>query len=167
MKCWICSRESRGLRHADLRHRPADPRHYPTDWVFCSRRCQNAFHQLYGNWMRAVQSDLPREATVVDATPLEQAAMRLCLKFFGEAASAIGFDKPLGAYTEAQALSVIEAIVSAYVDEMAAHHERSKYPPVRISGAKAVSDPIRAPVPATTSSPLADMKDDLPWEAKK
>jgi hypothetical protein len=106
-------------------------------------------------------------ATMVDVTPLEQAAMRLCLKFFGEAASAIGFDKPLGAYTEAQALSVIEAIVSAYVEEMAAHHERSKYPPVRISGAKAVSDPIREPVPAATSSPLADMKDDLPWEAKK
>jgi hypothetical protein len=50
---------------------------------------------------------------------------------------------------------------------MAAHHERSKYPPVRMSGAKAVSDPIRAPVTAATSSSLADMKDDLPWEAKK
>lgn len=167
MKCWICSRQSRGLRHADLRHRPSDPRHYPSDWVFCSRRCQDAFHLLYGNWTRAVQSDLPVGATMVDATPLEQAAMRLCLKFFGEAASAIGFDKPLGAYTEAQALSVIEAIVSAYVEEMAAHHERSKYPPVRLTGAKAVSDPIREPVPATTSSSLADMKDDLPWEAKK
>ena len=116
--------------------------------------------------MRAVQSDLPREATVVDATPLEQAAMRLCLKFFGEAASAIGFDKPLGSYTEAEALSVIEAIVTAYVEEMAAHHERAKYPPVRISGAKATSDPIRTPA-TTASSPLADMKDDLPWEAKR
>jgi hypothetical protein len=106
-------------------------------------------------------------AIMVDVTPLEQAAMRLCLKFFGEAASAIGFDKPLGAYTEAQALSVIEAIVTGYTEAMVAHHERSKYPPVRMSGAKAVSDPIRAPVPATTSSSLADMKDDLPWEAKK
>ena len=167
MKCWICSRQSRGLRHADLRHRPSDPRHYPSDWVFCSRRCQDAFHLLYGNWTRAAQSDLPMGTTMVDATPLEQAAMRLCLKFFGEAASAIGFDKPLGAYTEAQALSVIEAIVSAYVEEMAAHHERSKYPPVRLIGAKAVSDPIRELVPAITSSSLADMKDDLPWEAKK
>ena len=104
---------------------------------------------------------------MVDATPLEKASMRLCLKFFGEAASAIGFDKPLGAYTEAQALSVIEAIVTAYVEEMAGHHERAKYPPVRRSGSKAVSDPIRAPAPATTSSSLADMKDDLPWEAKR
>ena len=104
---------------------------------------------------------------MVDATPLEKASMRLCLKFFGEAASAIGFDKPLGAYTEAQALSVIEAIVTAYVEEMAGHHERSKYPPVRLSGTKAVSDPSRTPVPATTLSHIGDMKDDLPWEAKQ
>ncbi len=166
MKCWICTRQSRGLRHADLRHNTADPRHYPIDWVFCSRRCQDAFHQLYGNWTRAMQRGLPAEAPMVDATPLEQAAMRLCLKFFGEAASAIGFDKPLGAYTEAQALSVIKAIVSAYVEEMAAHHQRSKYPPVRISGSKATHHPIRSPA-TTTSSPLVNMKDDLPWEAKQ
>ena len=110
MKCWICSRQSRGLRHADLRHRPSDPRHYPSDWVFCSQRCQDAFHLLYGNWTRAVQSDLPVGATMVDATPVEQAAMRLCLKFFGEAAGEIGFDKPLGAYTEAEALSVMAQV---------------------------------------------------------
>ncbi|WP_269057816.1 DUF6511 domain-containing protein, partial [Ralstonia solanacearum] len=30
-----------------------------------------------------------------------------------------GFDKPLGHYTEEEALRVIEAIVSAYVDTMA------------------------------------------------
>ena len=167
MKCWVCSRQSRGLRHADLRHRPADPRNHPTDWVFCSRRCQDAFHQLYGHWTRAVQSGLPAEATMVDATPLEQAAMHLCLKYFGEAASAIGFDKPLGAYTEAEALSVIEAIVTTYVDEMAAHHERSKYPPVRMPGAMPVNDPIRDAANGTTSNPLAGIRNDLPWEAKK
>lgn len=162
MKCWVCSRQARGFGHTDNRHRIADPRRYPIDWAFCSRRCQDAFHKLYGNWTRALDSDLPLEVAMVDATPLEQAAMRMCLKFFGEAADAIGFDKPLGAYTEAEALKVIDAIVTAYVDEMAAQHERSKYPPVRIPAAEAVSDPIRVPA----DHPFADMKDDLPWEVK-
>lgn len=96
---------------------------------------------------------------MVDATALEIAAMRHCLKFFGEAASAIGFDKPLGAYSEEQALSVINAIVTAYVEEMTAQHEHSKYPPVRMPKEKAVSDPME-------NNPFADLKDDLPWEEK-
>ena len=104
---------------------------------------------------------------MVDATPLERDAMRLSLKFFGEAASAIGFDKPHGAYTEAEALAVIEAIVTAYVDEMAAHHERSKCPPVRMPGATPVNDPIRDAANGTAPNPLAGIRDDLPWEAKK
>ena len=103
---------------------------------------------------------------MVDATPLEKAAMRMCLKFFGEAASAIGFDKPLGAYSEAEALSVIEAIVTAYVDEMAAQHERTKFPSVRMPSAKPVNDPIRESVPPASENPFADMMDDLPWETK-
>ena len=95
---------------------------------------------------------------MVDVTPLEEAALRMCLRFFGEAANAIGFDKPLGAYSEAEALSVIEAIVTAYVEEMAAQHERTKYPSVRMPRAQAVGDPIRGP--------FDDMKDDIPWETK-
>ena len=111
-----------------------------------------------------MDNGLPPEAAMVDATPLEQAAMRTCLKFFGEVASSIGFDKPLGAYSEAEALTVIDAIVTAYVDEMAAQHERSKYPPVRMPGTTPVNDPIRESVPALAANPFADMKDDLPWE---
>ena len=107
---------------------------------------------------------------MVDITPLEKAAMRTCLKAFGGAASAIGFDKPLGAYSEIQALSVIEAIVTAFVDEMAAQHEKSKYPPVRMPGRTPVNDPIRDPIdegaPALQENPFADMVDDLPWETK-
>ena len=68
---------------------------------------------------------------MVDPTEFEQAAMRQCLRFFGEAASEIGFDKPLGQYSEAEALAVIEAIVTAWTEAMVAHHEASKYPPVR------------------------------------
>lgn len=166
MKCWVCSRQARGFGHTEIRHRVGDPRRYPIDWVFCSRRCQDAFHKLYGSWTRALDQGLPPETAMVDATPLEKAAMRMCLKFFGEAASAIGFDKPLGAYSEAEALSVIEAIVTAYVDEMAAQHERTKYPSVRMPGAILVNDPIRESVPQPSENPFADMVDDLPWETK-
>jgi hypothetical protein len=161
-KCWVCSRQARGFGHSDNRHRIADPRHYPMDWVFCSRRCQDTFHKLYGNWTRALDDGLSPEATMVDATPLEKAAMRMCLRFFGEAASAIGFDKPLGAYSEAEALAVIEAIVTAYVDEMAAQHERIKYPPVRMPSSTPVGDPIRS----SDANAFADLEDDLPWETK-
>lgn len=162
-KCWVCSRQARGFGHLDGRFRIADPRRYPIDWAFCSRRCQDAFHKLYGNWTRALDDGLPPEAAMVDATPLEKAAMRMCLRFFGEAAGAIGFDKPLGAYSEAEALSVIEAIVTAYVDEMAAQHERSKYPPVRMPGTEPVGDPIRSP----DANSFADLEDDLPWETQR
>jgi hypothetical protein len=154
--------------HTEIRHRVGDPRRYPVDWMFCSQRCQAAFHQCYGSWARATERDVPPEAAVVDATPLEREAMRRCLKFFGEAAAAIGFDKPLGAYSETEALSVIDAIVTAYVDEMATQHERSKYPPVRMPGHTPVDDPIRRPAaeeaPPLQENPFADMKDDLPWE---
>ena len=164
MKCWVCSREARGYGHTENRHRVGDARRYPIDWVFCSRRCQDAFHKMYGSWRSALDKGLPPEAAMVDATPLEKAAMRMCLKFFGEAAAAIGFDKPLGAYSEAEALSVIEAIVTAYVDEMAAQHERTKYPPVRMPGTTPVNDPIRESLPPVQENPFADMEDDLPWE---
>ena len=103
---------------------------------------------------------------MVDITPMERAAMRTCLKAFGGAASAIGFHKALGSYSEEQALSVIEAIVTAFVDAMAAHHEKSKYPPVRMPGRTPVTDPIRESVPPLEENPFADMVDDLPWEDK-
>jgi hypothetical protein len=148
----------------DTRYKTGNPRRYPIDWAFCSRRCQDTFHMLYGSWKRAQDDGLPQEAVMVDATPLEKAAMRMCLKFFGEAAGAIGFDKPLGAYSEAEALMVIEAIVTAYVDEMAAQHALVKYPPVRMPDATPVNDPIRESAPAIAVRSIADMEDDLPWE---
>ena len=165
MKCWVCSREARGFGHMDLRYATGDPRRYPIDWAFCSRRCQEVFHMLYGNWKRALDDGLTGRGAMVDATPLEKAAMEHCLRIFGDAAEAIGFDKPLGAYTKAEALGVIEAIVTAYVEEMATQHEASKYPPVAMRDpGEAVHDPIRASVPQPGANALADLKDDLPWE---
>ena len=159
MKCWVCHRQARGYRHSDLRFRTGDPRHHPLDWVFCSRRCQDAFHALYGVWNKTeppLGHTLTREVLMIDATELERAAMHRCLRHFGEAAGEIGFDKPLGHYTEAEALRVIDAIVSSYVDSMALAHQNLRYPPVREAG-KAL--------PAPCSNPFADMADDIPWEA--
>ncbi len=164
MKCWVCSRQARGYGHSENRHAIGDPKRYPIDWVFCSRRCQDAFHKCYGNWSQALDHDIAAEDAMVDVTPLENAAMRMCLKSFGDAASAIGFDKPLGAYSEAEALSVIDAIVTAYVQEMAAQHERSKYPAVRMPAKTPVDDPFRDAIPPLTENPFADMVGEEPWE---
>ena len=109
---------------------------------------------------------------MVDPTEFERAAMRACLKCFGEAAGEIGFDKPLGHYSEAEALQVIEAIVAGWTEAMAAHHSQAKYPPVRgiAPYETQVPQPVAKlePTPATTTfdpaNPFADLEDDLPWE---
>ncbi len=129
MKCLICTRHARGLGHSDNRFKVGEPRRYPMDWTFCSRRCQDAFHARYTAWLKT--DPKLEDVLMVDPTEFEQAAMRQCLRFFGEAASEIGFDKPLGQYSETEALQVIEAIVTAWTDAMVAHHEASQYPPVR------------------------------------
>ena len=156
MKCWVCKRQARGYGHTDNRHGIGSPQRYPIDWAFCSRRCQDVFHTLYGNWTRACDGHItPKEVAVIDPSNIERSAMRQCLKCFGEAASEIGFAKPLGEYSEAQALLVIEAIVTGYTEAMVKHHEATKFPPVR--GLPATPDPM-------TVNPFADMEDDLPWE---
>ncbi|ARU21565.1 sulfurtransferase [Ralstonia solanacearum] len=120
--------------------------------MFCSRRCQDAFHALYGNWRRAVEGQ-HREDRMLDASDIERAAMRSCLSAFGQAADEIGFTKPLAAYSEAEALRVIDAIVTRYTEAMVEHHEKTRMPPVRGGqGAKA---------PAT--DPFAELEE-LPWE---
>ena len=90
---------------------------------------------------------------MIDATEAECAAMRACLKPFGEAAEVIGFDKPLGAYSEAEALAVIDAIVTTWTETMATHHAATRHAPI-------------AGVPPHTSNPFDAMPDDLPWEGK-
>ena len=156
MKCWVCKRQARGYGHTDNRKAVGDPARYPIDWVFCSMRCQRAFHAMYGNWLRALDGRLPlKEVSMIDPTDAGRTAMRKCLRFFGEAAAEIGFAKPLGEYSEAEASQVIDAIVTGYTEAMVEHHEATKYPPVR----------GMAPAPDPMAVPLADMPDDLPWEA--
>ena len=98
MKCWVCKRQARGFGHNDGRHKTGDPRRHPIDWVFCSRRCQDAFHALYGNWLRVKEGHANiKGVAMIDPSDVELAAMKKCLRSFGEAAVGIGFDKPLGA----------------------------------------------------------------------
>ena len=161
-KCWICKRQARGYGHTDGRHKTGDPRRYPIDWVFCSRRCQNAFHALYGNWLRIKEGHIDiRGGAMIDPSDVELASMRKCLKPFGEAAGEIGFEKPLGDYSEAEALQVIDAIVTCWTDAMVEHHEVSKYPPMR--GMTPTPDPMTP----SAANPFADLEDDLPWEESK
>ena len=132
MKCLVCTRQARGFGHLDTRFRPSDLRSVPRDWVFCSRRCQDVFHVLYGSWK---DKGPGREETfMVDPTAMETAAMKACLKFFGEAAGEIGFDKPLGHYSEAEALAVVNAIVTAWTEAMVAGHEQAMNPHGRLLG---------------------------------
>ncbi|MFN3612721.1 DUF6511 domain-containing protein [Tepidimonas sp.] len=158
MKCWVCKRQARGYGHTDGRFKTADPRRYVIDWVFCSRRCQDAFHMLYGNWTRAKEGRVGiGEVAMIDPSDVELAAMRKCLKAFGEAADEIGFGKPLGDYAEAEAMRVIDAIVTCYTEAMVEHHEATKFPPVR----------GMVPTPDPMGNPFADLEDDLPWEEPK
>ena len=155
MKCWVCKRQARGFGHTDNQHGVGNPRRYPIDWVFCSQRCQNVFHAMYGNWLKT--KDEPgkrREVVMIDPSDIEIASMKKCLKAFGEAAGEIGFTKPLGDYSEAEALRVIDAIVTRYTGAMVEHHEATKFPPVR--GMPPTPDPL--------ANPFADLEDDLPWE---
>jgi hypothetical protein len=162
VKCWVCTRQARGYGHTDNRHGIGHPARYPIDWVFCSRRCQDAFHALYGNWAR-VKDGIKNKAEVpmIDPSDIEMGAMRKCLKSFGEAAGEIGFDKPLGHYSESEALQVIDAIVTCYTEAMVEHHETTKFPPVQ--GMAPTPDPMAPDV----ANPFADLEDDLPWIDRK
>ena len=118
----------------DARFKVGHPLRYPIDWVFCSQRCQACFHRLYVAGVRLFERDgpLPAEDGVIDPSDAELAAMQQCLKPLGEAAGEIGMDRPLGSYTEHEALRLIKAVVTTYVEAMVQEHERSKFPSVRL-----------------------------------
>ena len=118
----------------DVRFKVGRPRRYPVDWVFCSLRCQACFHRLYVVGVRTLEREgkLPMEDGVIDPTDAELAAMQQCLKPLGEAAGEIGMDRPLSSYTQQEALRLINAVVTTYVEAMVQEHEHSKYPPVRM-----------------------------------
>lgn len=119
MTCLICTRDARGFGHSDIRN---GRRRHPTHWVFCSMRCQDLFHQRYQLWLKTHPAQEDR--LMLNPNEYEREAMRQCLRNFGQAATDIGFTKPLGDYSEEEALQVIEAIVTGWTEAMAAHFEQ-------------------------------------------
>jgi hypothetical protein len=138
MKCWVCARQARGFGHADVRFKVGHAKRYPLDWVFCSMRCQACFHRLYTAGIRLLDRQIDGKGPliigddVIDPSEAELSAMRQCLKPLGEAASEIGIDRALSSYSRDEALQLINAVVTTYVEAMVQEHERSKHPPVRM-----------------------------------
>ena len=138
MKCWVCARQARGFGHADVLFKVGHAKRYPLDWVFCSMRCQACFHRLYTAGVHLLDRQIDRAGPliigvdVIDPSEAELCAMRQCLKPLGEAASEIGLDRPLSSYSQDEALQLINAVVTTYVEAMVQEHERSKHPPVRM-----------------------------------
>jgi len=52
----------------------------------------------------------------------------------GEAANEVGMDRALSTYSQEEALLLINAVVTTYVEAMVQAHEASKYPPLRMLG---------------------------------
>ena len=114
MKCAICFRKAKGYGWFNPRLKPSDPNRYSDKWVFCSRRCQDAFCQLMSK----------TEARMIDPSDMELAAMRACLSPLGEYVGSIGMERPLADYTREEVLTLIDVVVTAYQDQMLEEHER-------------------------------------------
>ena len=114
MKCAICYRKAKGYGWFNPRLKPSDPNRYSDKWVFCSRRCQDAFCLLMTK----------TEARMIDPSDMELAAMRACLSPLGEYVGSIGMQRPLADYTRDEVLTLIDVVVTAYQDQMIEEHER-------------------------------------------
>ena len=114
MKCAICYRKAKGYGWFNPRLKPSDPNRYSDKWVFCSRRCQDAFCLLMTK----------TEARMIDPSDMELAAMRACMSPLGEYVGSIGMERPLADYTREEVLTLIEVVVTAYQDQMIEEHER-------------------------------------------
>jgi hypothetical protein len=114
LKCAICSRKAKGYGWFNPQLKPSDPNRYSNKWVFCSRRCQDAFCLLMTK----------TEARMIDPSDMELAAMRACLSPLGEYVGSIGMERPLADYTREEVLTLIDVVVTAYQDQMIEEHER-------------------------------------------
>ena len=112
MKCAICYRKAKGYGWFNPRLKPSDPKRYSDDWVFCSRRCQDAFCLLMTK----------TEARMIDPSDMELVAMRSCLSPLGEYVGSIGMQRPLADYTRDEVLGRHHRIlVDAVESETDAH----------------------------------------------
>ena len=114
MKCAVCHRKAKGFGWFNPRVRRSDPSRYNDKWVFCSRRCQEAFSKLMNK----------TEGQMIDPSDMEIAAMQSCLAPLGEYVGSIGMQRPLADYSRQEVLTLIDVVVSAYQDRMLEEHER-------------------------------------------
>ena len=114
MKCAICHRKAKGYGWSNPRFKPGDPQRYSSEWVFCSRRCQDAFCKLMNK----------TEARMIDPSDMELAAMASCLAPLGEYVGSIGMQRPLADYSKDEVLMLIDVVVTAYQEHMLVEHER-------------------------------------------
>jgi len=113
LKCAVCTRQAKGYGWFDPRLKSSHAVHDLTRWVFCSRRCQNAFSTLMNK----------TEGQMIDPSEMENKAMVTCLRPLGEYVGSIGMERPLASYSREEVLTLIEVVVTAYQDSMAIEHE--------------------------------------------
>lgn len=114
MKCAVCYRKAKGFGWFNPRVPRSDPSRHNDKWVFCSRRCQEAFSKLMNK----------TEGQMIDPSDMEIAAMQSCLAPLGEYVGSIGMQRPLADYSRQEVLTLIDVVVSAYQDRMLEEHER-------------------------------------------
>lgn len=88
MKCHICSRQAKGYGYFNPKLKRSDPMRYSHRWVFCSRRCQEAFSKAMKKLTDCT------EAGVIDPSEMETESMHSALLPLGEFVSSIGMERP-------------------------------------------------------------------------
>ncbi len=114
MKCAVCHRKAKGYGWFNPRVPRSDPSRYNDQWVFCSRRCQDAFSKIMTK----------TEGQMIDPTDMEVDAVKSCLGPLGEYVASIGMQRPLSDYTRSEVLALIDVVVTNYQDRMVQEHER-------------------------------------------
>jgi len=114
VKCAVCHRKAKGYGWFNPRVPRSDPSRYNDQWVFCSRRCQDAFSKIMTK----------TEGQMIDPTDMEVEAVKSCLGPLGEYVASIGMQRPLSDYTRSEVLALIDVVVTNYQDRMVQEHER-------------------------------------------
>ena len=114
MKCAVCHRKAKGYGWFNPRVPRSDPSRYNDQWVFCSRRCQDAYSKIMTK----------TEGQMIDPTDMEVEAVKSCLGPLGEYVASIGMQRPLSDYTRSEVLALIDVVVTNYQDRMVQEHER-------------------------------------------
>ena len=114
MTCAICYRKAKGYGWFNPRTPISELGRFNDKWMFCSRRCQDAFSNLMTK----------PEGQMIDPSDMEIAAMQSCLAPLGEYVSFIGIQRPLADYSRDEVLGLIDVVITNYQERMLEEHER-------------------------------------------